>query len=234
MSSEAAAVRALLRLSSGCAFLSAVIASAPATALPFRPRHSPRAQTYVYIKRTGGGAGLDPNEVFAPLSIDGIASVGLLAKRACAEFLRWGADAGKVRLYLVAHAPEADEPPSADEEARAEELTRPHWTLVRAGVVSGSWLLARVPPPAGASCGEIHSHPPILLPYYSPTLLFPTRSTPSQMHPRACRGEPPPMRCPRRRPSARLLSTRRARRWAPSSARFVLGRRMCRACSRAR
>jgi len=199
---------------------------------------APAAAGYVYIKRAGDAPA--DYEVYAALPILPGDTVALLAERACAKFARWGAaDAGQVRLYLVPH--EGVRKPLAEAEARATLLDEPALSLADAGIVSGSWLLARVPRPpaaAGASCGAIYLQLATLLapPLHPPTLLFPTRSTPSQMHPRACRGEPPPMRarCPRRRPSARLLSTRRARRWAPSSARFVLGRRMCRACSRAR
>lgn len=99
-----------------------------------------------------GEGGTD--EVFAPLSIDGVASVGLLAKRACAEFPRWGADAGQVHLLLVKQG--GRENPTAEEEASAEALDKPAYTLADAHVASGSWLLARVSMPAaaaGASCG---------------------------------------------------------------------------------
>ena len=150
MSSEAAPVRAPLRLSSGCAFLPAAAASAPATRLA--PPPSPRAQEFVYIKRTGGS--LDADEVFAPLSIDGVASVGLLAKRACAEF-GWGVPT-QMRLYLVPHA--GKENPTADEETSAEALDKPAYSLADAGIASGSWLLARVSGPAtadGASCVDV-------------------------------------------------------------------------------
>jgi len=67
--------------------------------------------------------------------------------RACSKFPRWGADAGQVRLHLVVHAPGGDEP-TAEAEAAALEGRRLQsgWTLERAGVLPGAWLLARVPP----------------------------------------------------------------------------------------
>ena len=73
-----------------------------------------------------------------------------LAARACAEFTRWGAaDAGQVRLCLVPHA--GKENPTAAEEAAAVALDKPAFSLADAGVVSGSWLLARVSLPAAAA-----------------------------------------------------------------------------------
>ena len=63
------------------------------------------------------GGGLD--EAYAPLSIDGVSSVGLLAARACAAFPRWGAaDAGQLRLYLVPR-PAGCASPSAEAESLA-------------------------------------------------------------------------------------------------------------------
>ena len=115
---------------------------------PPLPRPPARAQEYVFIKRAS--APVD-GDVYAKLAMRAGDAVTDLAERACAKFPRWGADAGQVRLYLVPHSLDADEPPSADEEARAAELTRPHWTLGRAGIVSGSWLLARVSLPATAA-----------------------------------------------------------------------------------
>ena len=99
----------------------------------------------MYIKRTGGGLGAD--EVFAPLSIDGVASVGLLAKRACTEF-GWGVPT-QMRMYLVPHDGELK--PLAEAEDRAALLDEPALLLKRAGVVPGSWLLARVSGPATAA-----------------------------------------------------------------------------------
>ena len=107
-----------------------------------RARRARLAQEFVYIKRTGGG--LDADEVFAPLSIDGVASVGLLAKRACTEF-GWGVPT-QMRLYIV----------TTEESARALERGGSAAgilagdalfsgdALERAGIASGSWLLARI------------------------------------------------------------------------------------------
>jgi len=104
----------------------------------------PRAQEYVYIKRTGGGL----DEVYAPLCIDELSSVGLLAERACAKFPRWETDAGQVRLFLVRHV--GVRKPPVEVEASAAQLDEPALSLFDAGVVSGSWLLARVSLPAAA------------------------------------------------------------------------------------
>ena len=117
----------------------------------------PRAQWHVFIKRAGGGA--SPDEVYAKLQAKASDDVADLTRRACAEF-GWGV-CTQARLYLLPHAPDADEPPSADEERRAEELTRPHWGLARARIIPGSWLLARVSLPAaaaGALCAHVFRH----------------------------------------------------------------------------
>ena len=112
----------------------------------------PRAQEYTYIKRASDGAFPDPGEVFAPLCIDGVSSVGLLADRACTKF-GWGVST-QTRLYLVVHPSGGDEP-SAEAEAAALRGARLQsgWTLERAGVASGSWLLARALGPGGAWSG---------------------------------------------------------------------------------
>ena len=94
-------------------------------------------------------------EVFAPLSIDGVASVGLLADRACAKFPRWGAaDAGQMRLYLVTEerARALQCGGSADVILSGDSLF-PSDALERAGVIPGSWLLARVSQPAATVTG---------------------------------------------------------------------------------
>ena len=113
---------------------------------------SPRAQEYVYIRRVSDAAA--EGEVFAELEKRAGDAVTDLAKRACAEF-GWGVPT-QVRLYLIPHAPCGDEPP---EEAEAKALCcarlQSGWSLEHAGIVMGSWLLARVSGPvmeSGASC----------------------------------------------------------------------------------
>ena len=113
-----------------------------------------RAQEYAFIKRAVGAEPVE-GEVYAELEMRAGDTVARLAARACKEFKRWAVDADQLRLFLVNHPHDADEPPSAEEEKVVTELTRPHWALPRAGVGPGSWLLARVPAPAapaGASC----------------------------------------------------------------------------------
>ena len=113
----------------------------------------PSAQGSVYIKLASESAG----GVFAKLEMRAGEAVADLAERACAKFQRWGADAGQVRLYLVPtemRARELQRGSRADDILAGDALFAGD-SLERAGIVSGSWLLARVPPPAttaGASC----------------------------------------------------------------------------------
>ena len=87
-----------------------------------------------------------------------------LAERACAKFPRWGAaDAGQMRLYLVTEerARALQCGGSADDILAGDSLF-PSDALERAGVIPGSWLLARVALPAaaaGASCARAHAFP---------------------------------------------------------------------------
>jgi len=77
--------------------------------------------------------------------------VGLLAKRACAEF-GWGASS-RVLLHLVKLGGKL---PTPEEEAAAAPLDDPSAALADAGIVKGAWLIARVSLPAaavGTSCG---------------------------------------------------------------------------------
>ena len=112
---------------------------------PLCPSPSPRAQEeeHVYIKRVAG------EEFYAELSIFSGDKIARLAERACAKFPRWGAaDAGQVRLFLVKRGGKL---PTPEMEAAATPLEDPSDTLVYAGIVSGSWLLARVSLPATAA-----------------------------------------------------------------------------------
>jgi hypothetical protein len=106
---------------------------------------------FVYIARATGSSS------FAELEVMSSDSVARLAKRACNEFRHWGVAADQVELFLVAaggDAPtrEAIEALIADSAQRLAE----NWSLARAGIVAGSWLVARVslPPPAAAAASS--------------------------------------------------------------------------------
>ena len=149
MSIATAAVRVLQRFcfSSSYAFLSTAAASAHATT-PAPPCLCAQ-EHQVFIKRTGVAPPVE-GEVFAELSIFPGDTMARLTKRACVEF-GWGAPT-LARLHLVPHPPGGDEP-SAEVEAAALRGARLQsgWTLERAGVVPGSWLLARFSLPAAGA-----------------------------------------------------------------------------------
>jgi hypothetical protein len=67
-----------------------------------------------------------------------------LVERACAKFSHWGVNAGQISLYLVAAG--GDEEP-AEEEISAVLSSGGRlgvgWSLSRAGISSGAWLVAR-------------------------------------------------------------------------------------------
>jgi len=109
-------------------------------------------QGYVFIKRAGDAP---IEEEFAKLEKRAGDSVTDLAERACAKFPRWGAaDAGQVRLYLVTEerARALQCGGSADDILAGDSLF-PSDALERAGVIPGSWLLARVSQPAATVTG---------------------------------------------------------------------------------
>ena len=92
-------------------------------------------------------------EAFAKIELRAGDNVARLLGRACKEFPRWGVDAGQVHLFLAA-AGGTDRPlPAAIAAAAADSagLLSEEWSLARAGIAPGCWLLARVPPPAVAS-----------------------------------------------------------------------------------
>ena len=76
-------------------------------------------------------------------------TISRLAKRACTEFPHWGT-ADKLSLYLVAAGGDDVPSPSAVDSAR--HLDQIGWSLTRAGISSGAWLVARTIVDGGASC----------------------------------------------------------------------------------
>jgi len=68
-------------------------------------------------------------------------TIGHLADRACVKFPHWGT-ADNLSLYLVAKEGDATPTPSAV--ASAHHLKNTGWSLLRAEVLSGAWLVARI------------------------------------------------------------------------------------------
>jgi hypothetical protein len=115
-----------------------------------RARQSLRSsmQSFVYIKRVApSDARAFSDEVFVPVDTDGVASVGVLTVRACAQ-LEWGAPT-RARLFRVAVSGRAPLPAELDAALRGEPLS-PFDSLAAVGVFSGACLVALLPPPAPA------------------------------------------------------------------------------------
>ena len=93
--------------------------------------------SFVRIKVAGAGS-------FAKLETRADDDVSDLAQRACAKFPHWGVNAGQISLHLVAAGGDDLPPPSAVDSAR--HLDQVGWSLARAGVSSGAWLVARASP----------------------------------------------------------------------------------------
>jgi hypothetical protein len=125
-------------------------------------------------------------EVFAKVPLAGCTDVADVSESAHEKLPRWGVYAGKVQLFLVA-TPVGDDEPSADaiKDALSRERLQSSWSLERARIGPGSWLLARVPPPPAAAPGasrrrrvgdpRVPSLTPPVLPLPS-TLLSPPRN----------------------------------------------------------
>jgi hypothetical protein len=79
--------------------------------------------------------------------------IGDLVERACAKFPHWGGTTDALHLYLVAAGD--DEEPT--EEAAKAAISgggrlKINWSLSRAGVSAGAWLVAQKHTASGASC----------------------------------------------------------------------------------
>jgi len=98
--------------------------------------------SFVRIALAGAGT-------FAKMEIRAGDDISDLAKRACTEFSHWGVNAGQISLHLVAAGGDDMPPPSAVDSAR--HLDQIGWSLTRAGISSGAWLVARKIADGGAS-----------------------------------------------------------------------------------
>ena len=101
--------------------------------------------SFVFITLAGAGS-------FAKLETHSGDDVSDLAERACVKFSHWGVNAGQIFLYLVAAG--GDEEPV--EEAISAVLSSGRrlgvgWSLTRAEISSGAWLVARKIVDGGAS-----------------------------------------------------------------------------------
>ena len=95
---------------------------------------------FVRIKLDGVG-------FFAKMDVCAGDDVSDLAKRACAEFPHWGT-ADKLSLYLVAAG--GNDLLSPEQVDSARPLDQIGWSLTRAGIPSGAWLVARKAADGGA------------------------------------------------------------------------------------
>ena len=113
---------------------------------------------FARIKLAQGGA-----EPFAEVNIVEGDTVSRLVERACVKFSHWGVNAAQVTLFLVAH--EGDDLPLPAAEECARLVDQIGWSPARAGIVSGSWLVARrlstsacLPALQSPSSGSLVSH----------------------------------------------------------------------------
>ena len=107
------------------------------------------ASSFIRIALAGAGC-------FAEVSFVEGDTISRMAKRACIKFSHWGVNAGQISLYLVAAGGD-DEP---TEEAIGAVLSSGGrlgvgWSLTRAGITSGAWLVARKIVDGGASCSSL-------------------------------------------------------------------------------
>jgi hypothetical protein len=89
---------------------------------------------FVRIMLSGAG-------YFAEVEIKEGDTISRLAKRACAEFPSWNADPSQLSLHLAAEG--GDDLPSSSAVGSARHLDQIGWSLKKAGVYPGAWLVAR-------------------------------------------------------------------------------------------
>lgn len=99
-----------------------------------------------------------PGGAYAEVAVPGGAAttVARLAQLACDASPQWGVGAGGIALHLVAAS--GDDLPSSAVEAAAAPVAQVGWTLKRAGVGHGAWLVARLAAPAAAPALDAIAH----------------------------------------------------------------------------
>ena len=156
--------------------------TSPRTFSPVTRPH-PQTASFVYILRVApAGVAEYPNEDFTAVRADDIESISLLKARAC-EQLGWGTPSS-VTLFLVPGGrikalgiQSAIQNPTqsgfqSGASLVADILVDLNRLAADVAIVAGSWLLARVPPPAAApgacrrrrtlipACPHLHIPPP--------------------------------------------------------------------------
>ena len=106
------------------------------------------APFFVRVKSTG-------DEAYAEVDVPGgsATSVSRLAALACAASPHWAVGASAVALSLVDAV--GDDLPTPAAEAAAVRIFQVGWTLERAGVRSGAWLVARLAQSAAAAAPSL-------------------------------------------------------------------------------
>lgn len=89
--------------------------------------------SFVHIK-------FDSVGLFVEVEIVDGDTVYRLAKRACTECQHWGVNAGQITLHLI--AAEGDDLPSPSAVESACPINQIGWSLTRAGIYPGAWLVA--------------------------------------------------------------------------------------------
>ena len=98
--------------------------------------------SFVRIALAGAGS-------FAKLETRAGDDISDLAERACVKFSHWGVNAAQISLFLV--AAEGDDMPTPSAVDSARHLDQIGWSLSRAEISSGAWLVARKIVDGGAS-----------------------------------------------------------------------------------
>ena len=132
---------------------------------------SSETHSFIFIKLATA-----KEDVFARVVITSSDLVTDVADRACKQYTHWQLNAAQLSLYLVAAG--GDDEPA--EEAVSAVLSSGRrlgigWSLSRAGISSGAWLVARKITDSGAFSffPFLRASPPVLLIHPPPPLAYP-------------------------------------------------------------